>query len=109
MKKVLEFSAKNIFGIQGDSHVYGSNKIVLSNEDGSIINTYEYFEDLTVEHASKADKTFSVRVKKKLKLDVSNIYIETRINAIKFNGSNWEMFDVSKFWLNENNVPEKKI
>lgn len=109
-EKVLEFSAKNIFGIQGDSHIYGSNKIVLSNEDGSIINTYEYFEDLTVEHASKADKTFSVRVKKKLKLDVSNIYIETRINAIKFNGSKWEMFDVSKFWLNENKVPkENKI
>lgn len=108
-ERVIEFSAKDIFGLQSDSHIYGSNKIVLSNEDGTIINTYDYFEDLTVEQASKADNTFSVRVKKNLKLELSNIYIETRINAIKFNGTNWEIFNVSEFWLNEKGVPKENL
>lgn len=108
-EKVLEFSAQDIYGIQSGSHIYGSNKIVLSNENASSINTYEYFEDLTVEQASKADNTFSVRIKKDLKLDVSNIYIERRNNAIRFNGVSWEVFNVSQFWLNENNVPKDNL
>lgn len=103
-RQTIEFSVKDIMGIQTDSHLIGVNRIVVSNEENATNNTYEYFEELVVDSCSRADKKFTIKINKDLPLDIENISIETRYNAIRFIGSRWVMMRVDKEWLVKNDV-----
>lgn len=103
-RQTIEFSVKDIMGIQTGSHLIGVNRIVVSNEENATNNTYEYFEELVVDSCSRADKNFTIQINKDLPLDVENISIETRYNAIRFIGNRWVMMRVDKEWLVENDV-----
>lgn len=99
---IIEFTAKDIYGIQGGSHLIGHNRINVANIETLTSNIYEYNETLIVDSASKVDNTFKVFVKKELELQIKNIGIETRFNAIQFVDNQWQILKTSKEWLKDN-------
>lgn len=101
---IIEFTAKDIYGIQGGSHLIGHNRINVANIETLTSNIYEYNETLIVDSASKVNNTFRVNVKKELELKIQNIGIETRFNSIQFINNQWQILNTSKEWLKENGV-----
>lgn len=106
-KNKIIFTAKDILSIQPGSHLLGVNRVNLSNEDGTIINTYEYSEDLVVDSASNVDNVFSVMVGKRLPLSMDSIKVETIYHSIRFVDNKWEICKSNRGWLIENSVDMK--
>lgn len=103
----LVVSVKDIMGIQDGSHLIGINKISVYNEDAKSVKVYDYVDDLVVDSVSKANNSFSVKIDKDLVLKVNEVGIETRYKAFQFINNNWEIFDVTKEWLIDNEVYDK--
>lgn len=103
----LVVSVKDIMGIQDGSHLIGINKISVYNEDAKSVKVYDYVDDLVVDSVSKANNSFSTKIDKDLVLKVNEVGIETRYKAFQFINNNWEIFDVTKEWLIDNEVYDK--
>lgn len=108
-ENTIEFTAENIFGIQSGSHLIGANKITVVGNGGETINQYDYVEDLIVDSASNVFNTFTVHTKKNLQLEMRNICVETRYNAIQYIDNTWKLFMVDKAWLENNNVSQDTL
>lgn len=103
-KNKIIFTVKDIFNIQPGSHLLGVNRINLSNEDGTVINTYEYSEDLVADSASDVDNTFTVMVNKRLLLTMESIKVETIYHSIQFIDNKWVISRTNRDWLLKNGV-----